>query len=535
MPTKKEQEELLNNCIWSPPSQNGKSGYKIISKINGNSIFLPAAGFFLDGNAQPGNCNYWSSSVKIDSNSSAACLINGESYYEYRNYGQSVRAVFGENNEVGTICSVSASATEGGSATASALEVEQGGSVTLTATPDEGYVFKNWTLGGEVVSTENPYTTTVTANSEYVANFEEIVKYNVTASVNNSDMGSATASASSIDGGGSVTLTATANSGYLFKNWTLGGEVVSTENPYTATITANSEFVANFEEEVSDSGISLTKGYRIKHVESGMYLNVENIEEHTRGTNGGVNCVAYAISNNQIFSFEAVGSNFYLKSKSGYYIYCQDLNVDALSKKTALTFTENEDGSYYILNGSKYFKVEQVNGTYYPFGDAPADLRATWVLEEAIETPPTTAVYNGHEYIDLGLPSGIKWATCNVGATTPEEYGDYFAWGETEPKDFYNWNTYKHCVENGDYYSVNSYCPNSDIGVEDNRTILDAEDDAASANWGGSWRMPTKKEQEELLNNCIWSPPSQNGKSGYKIISKINGNSIFLPAAGFFL
>ena len=129
---------------------------KIISKINGNSIFLPAAGYFLDGNANPGNCNYWSSSVRIDHNSSAACLINGSSYYEYRNYGQSVRAVFGENNEVGTICSVSASATEGGSATASASSVDRGGSVTLTATPDEGHVFKNWTLGGVVVSTENP-------------------------------------------------------------------------------------------------------------------------------------------------------------------------------------------------------------------------------------------------------------------------------------------------------------------------------------------------------------------------------------------
>ena len=134
----------------------------------------------------------------------------------------------------------------------------------------------------------------------------------------------------------------------------------------------------------------------------------------------------------------------------------------------------------------------------------------------------TSSVHNGHEFVDLGLPSGTKWATCNVGATTPEGFGDYFAWGETEPKDFYNWNTYKHCVENGDYYSVNSYCPNSDIGVEDNRTILDAEDDAASANWGGSWRMPTKKEQDELINNCIWVWTGQNGKSGYKIISKIN-------------
>ena len=210
-----------------------------------------------------------------------------------------------------------------------------------------------------------------------------------TISVSATEGGSVTTSAESVEEGGSVILTATPETGYRFVSWTLNGSVVSVSNPYTTTINANSEYVANFEEEVSDSGISLTKGYRIKHVESGMYLNVENIEEHTGGTNGGVNCVAYAISNNQIFSFEAVGSNFYLKSKSGYYIYCQDWNVDALSQKTALTFTENEDGTYYILNGSKYFKVEQVNGTYYPFGDAEiGDTHtATWVLVPVETTP----------------------------------------------------------------------------------------------------------------------------------------------------
>ena len=322
MPTADELQELIDNCTWTTLGSGATARFQITSDINGNSIIIPAVGYQTTGTstteAKAPYLLLWSSSINADDNGQAKILerrtivtnnvkrIGNASRYK----GLPVRAVFRENNEVGTICSVSASATEGGSATASALEVEQGGSVTLTATPISGYVFKNWTLGGVVVSTENPYTATVTANSEYVANFEEIVKYNVTASVNNPDMGSATASASSIDGGGSVTLTATANSGYLFKNWTLGGEVVSTENPYTATITANSEFVANFEEEVSDSGISLTKGYRIKHVESGMYLNVENIDEHTGGTNGGVNCVAYAISNNQIFSFEAVGSNF---------------------------------------------------------------------------------------------------------------------------------------------------------------------------------------------------------------------------------
>ena len=134
-----------------------------------------------------------------------------------------------------------------------------------------------------------------------------------------------------------------------------------------------------------------------------------------------------------------------------------------------------------------------------------------------------------HEYVDLGL--SVKWATCNVGANKPEEYGDYFAWGETEPKSTYSWSTYKWC--NGSYDTQTKYCTNSSYGTVDNRTVLDKEDDAASVNWGGSWRMPTKAEQDELRQQCTWTWTTQNGVNGYKVTSKSNGNSIFLPAAGY--
>ena len=146
----------------------------------------------------------------------------------------------------------------------------------------------------------------------------------------------------------------------------------------------------------------------------------------------------------------------------------------------------------------------------------------------------TSNTENGHEYVDLGLPSGIKWATCNVGANSPEDYGDYFAWGETEPKDYYDdWSTYKYC--NGSYDTMTKYCTDSDYGTVDNKRTLDLEDDAANANWGGDWRMPTKAEQDELRNtdNCTWEWTTQNGVNGYKVISVRNGNSIFLPAAGY--
>lgn len=136
---------------------------------------------------------------------------------------------------------------------------------------------------------------------------------------------------------------------------------------------------------------------------------------------------------------------------------------------------------------------------------------------------------NGHEYVDLGL--SVKWATCNVGANSSEEYGDYFAWGETKPKDYYDWSTYKWC--NGNYDNLTKYCTDSDYGTVDNKTVLDLADDAAHANWGGAWRMPTLEEQKELINYCTWTWTTQNGVKGYLVTSKKNGNSIFLPAAGF--
>ena len=136
-----------------------------------------------------------------------------------------------------------------------------------------------------------------------------------------------------------------------------------------------------------------------------------------------------------------------------------------------------------------------------------------------------------HEYVDLGL--SVKWATCNVGATRPEEYGDYFAWGETEPKENYDWSTYKYC--NGTSITITKYCNKSNYGYNgftDTKTVLDSEDDAATVNWGGNWRMPTDAEMTELREQCTWTWTTQNGVNGYKVVGK-NGNFIFLPAAGY--
>lgn len=134
-----------------------------------------------------------------------------------------------------------------------------------------------------------------------------------------------------------------------------------------------------------------------------------------------------------------------------------------------------------------------------------------------------------HEYVDLGLPSGTLWATCNVGANAPEEYGDYLAWGETAPKAVYNDSTYKYCNNNLD--KLTKYCRNTEDGYNgftDYLTTLQSSDDAATINWGNEWRTPTDDEWEELLQNTtnIWTV--RNGINGR--LFSANGNSIFLPA-----
>ncbi len=142
-----------------------------------------------------------------------------------------------------------------------------------------------------------------------------------------------------------------------------------------------------------------------------------------------------------------------------------------------------------------------------------------------------TGTISGHTWVVLGLPSGLKWATCNVGASSPEEYGGYYAWGETTTKSYYEWSTYKWC--NGSYDTMTKYCTLSFLGTVDNKTTLDPSDDVAHVKWGGSWRMPTEKEFQELIDNCTWEWITLNGVKGYKVTSKKNGNSIFMPAAGF--
>ena len=138
-------------------------------------------------------------------------------------------------------------------------------------------------------------------------------------------------------------------------------------------------------------------------------------------------------------------------------------------------------------------------------------------------------------FVDLGLPSGTLWATCNVGADSPGGLGTYFAWGETSGKTSYTWSNYKH--SNGTNSSLTKYCTDEtygDNGFTDGLTELQPEDDAATANWGADWQIPSDAQFKELLddNYTTKERTTQNGYKGVMITSKSNGHSIFLPALG---
>lgn len=188
---------------------------------------------------------------------------------------------------------------------------------------------------------------------------------------------------------------------------------------------------------------------------------------------------------------------------------------------------------------SQTINVHMTNGTVvnYPLADVNY---IDFTAKENTPTPdplPGTAP-DGVVAVDLGLPSGTKWGNMNVGATKPEEYGLYFAWGETVGYTFdttdgrsFTWTSYKWC--NGSSNSLTKYCTSSSYGTVDNKTTLELADDAAHVNWGGSWVMPTIGEIDELIENTTRERTAVNDVNGWKFTSKTNGNSIFIPAAGY--
>ena len=210
-------------------------------------------------------------------------------------------------------------------------------------------------------------------------------------------------------------------------------------------------------------------------------------------------------------------------------IWCPE--SDGTPTMNSNTVTGNTD-SY----GNFEVTISGLNtGTEYTMA---AWLKHTPESTPIISEPRTFSTENGStpgsNWVNLGLPSGLLWASCNVGATCPEDYGDYYAWGETQTKSVYNWGNYRYGQGS---HQLTKYCDDPNYGANgytDNLTTLQPGDDAATANLGNGARTPTKAEWEEMVNNTthIWT--NQNGVNGWKFTAP-NGNSIFLPAAGDFV
>lgn len=222
-----------------------------------------------------------------------------------------------------------------------------------------------------------------------------------------------------------------------------------------------------------------------------------------------------------------VGKHELMLEKEGYSYFAKNITIvkeetlfleeTLKAGKEIKIITDMEGDSIYV--DSYYVGVSPVTMTIsYDTHNFKA-IRISDVLEQTVSINEDSGFVrlmfneiNGHKYVDLGLPSGLKWATCNIGANKPEEYGDYFAWGEISTKTKYGY---------GSNYTKNNMKDISGC----------VQYDAATANWGGNWRMPTKDEFQELIDNCIWKWREQNGINGYEIIG-LNCNSIFLPSAG---
>ena len=203
------------------------------------------------------------------------------------------------------------------------------------------------------------------------------------------------------------------------------------------------------------------------------------------------------------------------------------IGTDESLQLTAVVYPSDADNTDVVWISSDENVVTVDKGYVKAVGVGTATITCTAADGSGVQATCSVTVTN-HEYVDLGL--SVKWAVMNIGANALEEYGDYFVWGETNSKTDYSWETYKWCK--GSYDTMTKYCTSSKYGSVDKKTVLDLEDDAAHANWGGSWRMPTTDEQDELRTKCTWEWRTLNGVNGYRVTGP-NGNSIFLPAAGY--
>lgn len=245
---------------------------------------------------------------------------------------------------------------------------------------------------------------------------------------------------------------------------------------------------------------------------------------------GAVVCKAYIENLSYIAKYYADSPNDTLL-KCGI-IYSPKNTYDPYATKTVYADVFNlENGDTIACTFSDFkYNTKYYYHVFFRLGSMVADGNVETF--KFIFIPKDNGVENGRDYIEMGL--SVRWATVNIGAVNPEDYGDCFAWGETEAKSDYSWSSYKWCDGTSSY--MTKYSVGKGMGVRDNKDTLEPEDDAAHVQWGGGWRLPTKAELDELRRKCTWTRTSVNGVVGFLVTSKMDcytDRSIFLPLGGF--
>ena len=557
MPSFDQMTELLDNCTRTWTQQNGVNG-TLFTGPNGNSIFLPAAGgrWLDDSGSEREYGIYWSSLnqggwgdfvYRLFFDSSSCNCSSG-----YCGYGQSVRPVCPSDNitfadEVVKAICVANWDTDGDGE----LSYEEAAAVNTV-----GKVF--YEKQGISSFNELQYFTGLTIIEEEAFRECSLESVSIPASVKTigekAFMQCPNLSEVSLPEGvtwiDEEAFSACALTSIILPESLVRlGEQALEENPLiSVNLPRNVAYLGNSDEDdlydgvfdfcyslkevnvdesnetyASFDGVLTTKDKKIllfyPYAKGDGYEVPEGIEQ--------IHYKAFNECKNTSVTLPSTLKSFYTdEDEESYSSFSDNFDLRTVRAKMKVPF----ECGYYSFSSETYS-----SGTLYvPQGSKTLYETTTgWSrFQNIVEEEEEGSDFPVAEAIDLGLPSGTRWASWNVGASAPEEYGGYYAWGETEEKGYYDWSTYKYCK--GSNGSLTKYCTFSnygDNGFTDGLTELLPEDDVATANWGAAWHMPTKEQLGELRDNCTIEWTLLNGVKGY-LVTGPNGATIFLPAAG---
>ena len=577
MPTEAEFEELQSNCNWTWTTRGGVKGALVESKTNGNSIFLPAAGYRKASESYNAGTQgwYWTSSLYTGNPCNAwrgiispTEVLTG---YVYRCFGLSVRPVSDKEVRV----PVEDIALNAGNVTMSL-----GNTATLTATVSPAGATQKlviWSSSDTQVATVSltgvvkalKAGTAIISATTYDGGRSASCRVTVKAAEVHVTGVTLDRTALNMVCGTTETLTATVNpvnATYGAVTWASDNSAVATVDSNgkvmatgvgTATVTARAEgksaactvvVTPILVSSITLPDANIVVGATVTLTATVTPASAANRELIWSSNNTGV----ATVSNTGVVTGLASGTatiTATAKDGSGVSGSCtvtvRGIAVESVVlDKTSLSLEEGETVTLVATVAPDSATDKSVTWsssdasvvTVDAAGKVTAESTGTATVTVSTNSGNKTAVcsvkvWTRHEWVDLGLPSHLKWAKYNIGATSPEEYGNYYSWGEVAPKNHYEWGTYIWC--SGYYYNLTKYNQQGSYGLIDNRKSLEPDDDAAQVNWGGSWRMPTSAEFDELFRYCTRTWTTRNGVEGELLTSNANGKSIFFPAVGY--